>query len=477
MPIDATIQREDGSHVQTISGFIFPTEPDTLRQKLVQLGFKPDNIDQFSIVDIDFSHDEQTVEIESQFPESVDLIAVDKLNHLAVLLDSLSNDDQLKAFTLFDYAANMDEFPYECDGLDDMIDLLDNMHRFTFVQDVDDIYDFSNYLIDNFPLPPSAAQKMEEGTFDAVEYAKEFMDKAAGTFVHWGYMGWGGEFEPTFIDCGVPDANRIWEQAIESLLPEKFSHPLPEIDYDAVNNGHTEIPSLHTAREICGYAWGGQAPELFGGEKEKARQIIEMAFLLETDPAFFPEWLGDCVLPRLGAGAVALINREVKNYADGALDAQIEQEVAPTTVGPHGPLLAKLMTDYPEKLHDDSVLCALLIARELHRQKIDELSPVADLGFLEGAGDAQMKAFHLLPSDKQVMMEMEHETVDLYMGLRLDNSKKMVEVYNQSLHELYGAQKLPPKRESIRDQLRQAQETVKQLPEPKRDDKKTSHEL
>lgn len=477
MPIDVTITREDGDHSQFITGFKFPTEPDTLRQKLEQLGLTTDNIDQFSITDIDFSHDEYTAEIENRFPESINLIAIDKLNHLAVLLDGLSNDDQLKAFTLFDYAAEMNEFPYECDGLDDMIDLIDNMHRFTFVEDVDDIYDFSSYLIDNFPLPPSAVQQMEEGTFDAVEYAKEYMDKAAGTFVHWGYMDWCGEYEPAFVDRGVPDVNRVWEQAIAGLVAEPFIYPEPAMDIAAINNGEVEIPSLQYAHEICGLAWGGQDPELFGGEGEKATQIIEMAHMLQTDPASFPEWLNAAILPRLGADTVAHINRLLKDYEDGAMDVQIEYEVAPSVVEPHSAMLPKLLADYSKELHDDSLLCALLVARELHRQKIDQLSPAAERVFMEDASEAQRKAFHLLPSDKQVMLEVRGVTDHLALTLALDHSKKMVEIYNGSLHMVYGKHKLPPKRESVLGQLKQAQDAVKQLPEPKQGDKRPTHEL
>ena len=101
MPIYAILERKaddfaDGLNVEFSTGIQFPIAPDELRKKLDKLWFTPDNIDQFAITNADYSHDEYTTEIENRFPESVSLIDVDKLNHLAVLLDGLSNDDRPK---------------------------------------------------------------------------------------------------------------------------------------------------------------------------------------------------------------------------------------------------------------------------------------------------------------------------------------------------------------------------------------------
>jgi len=482
MPLNVTIQREDAEHTQSISSFLFPTTPDKLRQKLDQLGLAPENIGQFSITGIDYSHGEFTAEIENHFPESVSLLDSDKLNHLAALIDGLSNEDQIKLFTLFDYAANIDDFPYECDGLDDMIDLADNMERFIFILDADDIYDLADVLQYQRPLTAKASKKMAEGIFDSVEYAKEVMDGELGTFTLWGYMGWSGEYDPSFIDNGVPDAHRVWEQAIANMLPVKLNLGMADIDYVAINNGRSPIASLVTARKITGLAKGGQDPALYGGEKQKARAIIEMADLMESDPAFFPEWLYDCVTSKLGADVAALINQQLRSYEDGGIDAQIEYEVAPVMVGKHTDLLHKLLAGYPAELHGNDLFCALLVARELHRQKIEELSPMVDRSLLEGADEAQIKAFQLLPSDKQNIIEIDHETAGMHNRLVFSNSQNMERIYNNyigphiapNLHPALPA----PQKESILAKLKQAKEVADNRPQqPRQTDKKKSAQL
>lgn len=479
MPIEATIQREDANHTQTISGFTFPTTPDRLGMKLKQLGFTPENIEQFSITGIDYSHDEYTAEIESNFPESVSLIEVDKLNYLAAIIDGLSGEDQLKLFTLFDYPAYASNFPYECDGLDDMIDLADNMGRFIFLPYVDDIYDLSDALLDQRPLTGKASQQLTDGTFDPIKYAKEVMDSEQGSFVHWGYMAWSGEFEPNFVNTGVPDVYRVWEEAIGDTLPVKFDIQMPDIDYDAVNNGRVKVASLITARNIAELARGGQDPDLFGGEKYKAQYIIEIAHLLETDPAFFPEWLHDCVLSDSRADVVALIDKEQKAYESGGIDSQIEYEIAPVTVQHLADLLQKLIVNYPVELHKDDLLCAMLVARELHRQKVEALTPMADCSFLANADEAQMKAFHLLPSDKQVMMECDYETVSEYHSLVLANSQKMLDIYDKEIKSYVALHKRPalaaPGKKSLHDKLKQGKDAANNQSHKK--GKKQSHEL
>lgn len=109
------------------------------------------------------------------------------------------------------------------------------------------------------------------------------------------------------------------------------------------------------------------------------------------------------------------------------------------------------------------------------------MSPMVDRSFLEDAGEAQLKAFHLLPSDKQVMMECAYETVSLYNSLVLDNSRKMADTYDSHINRYVALHKLTdhaaPRKESILEKLKQAKEATNSRPQqPQQTDKKKPFE-
>jgi len=501
--VKAYIRKDNGNMPDDYAGIVLPVTADGLYAALERLDFKPGDIDRCVIEGI--APKDVSADLMKRFPARLSLIAIDTLNYLASEIQNIAGDDlqQKNLSVIFEWAESGDgalikPFPYPLNldgGMDDFINVVLNMDKFTFVPSYENYVDLGLYRmmmkdaeIDRNPGETDEARDYED-------YAIPAMDGVSGVFIDDDFIGGGDGFIPYMeMDNAIPEVYRVWSEAVSYFLPEDqrnkgYEYFRPNIDYPALVEGKTGIATLDLAAKIEDFCRAARIGNFnYDGSDIEARgqTIIMIASECENRNTAVVDMLDETLAARNEESGVKSTYRNLAAafYSlDRELEAQIQGEFEGGHSGDDARLISGVITEYPESLRDDPGFLTLLVNMELHKQGIAVMLEQLDKSNRIDEPSPDALLFQILPSDMQVRLDLEHGLLHQLTQVKLAHENRIVALYDKEIAacvENRWQQKLTPptigreqaqKRQSVLEHLRELSDRIKAAP-PRTHDKK-----
>lgn len=487
---------EKGTNKEPNRVIWLPTTSESLKKVFDDVGVTAETIDKFHFRTISMEGIDVR-EFDSYIPQGLELTAINELNYLAAEIGSLDRTEKEKLLAIFylmeerpDAAAFKD---IEFENIGSIVSVIHNMHKYVYYPNVYDTEALGQAVIDEIEKSNYAISAELENVLmyvDRDSYALSIIEAQSGEFLSSGYIGH-KDFQPIpYLESGIPEEYRIWDEIMAYMRPGTLTYSYFEAKTtDSIIDTFCSNSEIYcVAEKIAAYIGnnsvntvGEYAVQIVTAQTQGLNNLIHMAEeqKIKANPNLLNHHSSQTRAER--EEVILPTELALQIYLPRLLSKQLDSDLSHGFDEQSRVLIKSALEQYPIEFQSDKALCNMLLYRLTYEEIARVYSGIADKVFLHDATPEERKAFNMLSTDQQALLEMKCEHLRQKMFVSIETAKSIIPVYDEHIKRRVGELSLnrshtTEKKPSITEQIKMYKPAVASNVPQDRDRKKDTQE-